>query len=136
MPESPPRQANKSTGIFAPFEWMIAARYLRAKRQESFVSVISLFSLIGIALGVATLIILMSVMGGFRHEFLKNFLGFKGHVLVEGQQGSVRDYRAVTAQLKNVPGVVQAAPILDAGVMATRNGLNTGVYVRGMRRED
>ena len=57
MPESPPPNAPKTAGIFAPFEWMIAARYLRAKRQESFISVISLFSLIGIALGVATLII-------------------------------------------------------------------------------
>src|SRR5579871_5212719 len=74
MPESPP----KRTGIFAPFEWMIAARYLRAKRQESFISVISLFSLIGIALGVATLIIVMSVMNGFRAELLKSILGLSG----------------------------------------------------------
>ena len=60
---------------FAPFEWMIALRYLRAKRQESFVSVISGFSLVGIALGVATLIIVMSVMGGFRHKFIESLLG-------------------------------------------------------------
>src|SRR4051794_25382324 len=73
MPESSSRQAdNQRFGIFAPFEWMIALRYLRAKRRESFISVISLFSLIGIALGVATLIIVMSVMNGFKVELLKS----------------------------------------------------------------
>ena len=72
------------TRAFAPFEWMLALRYLRARRKEGFVSVISGFSLVGIALGVATLIIVLSVMGGFRQEFLKNFLGFKGHVVVSG----------------------------------------------------
>jgi lipoprotein-releasing system permease protein len=124
------------TGIFAPFEWMIALRYLRAKRQESFVSVISGFSLVGIALGVATLIIVMSVMGGFRKEFLDSILGFNGHVTIEAQAGYLPDYDAMATRLGKVPGVLRAAPIVDGQVMATQNGLNTGVVVRGVRPND
>ncbi|HEY8253135.1 MAG TPA: lipoprotein-releasing ABC transporter permease subunit [Rhizomicrobium sp.] len=136
MPDSPPRQTSKSTGIFAPFEWMIAARYLRAKRQESFISVISLFSLIGIALGVATLIIVMSVMNGFKVELLKSILGLSGHVTIQSQLGHMPDYDQVTARVLKVPGVVRVAPIVDGQVMASQNGVNTGVIVRGIRAAD
>jgi lipoprotein-releasing system permease protein len=131
MSESPP-----STRIFAPFEWMIAARYLRAKRQESFVSVISFFSLIGIALGVATLIIVMSVMGGFRHEFLKSIMGFNGHVTVQARGGVMPGFDAVAARLKTVPGVTRAAPMVEGQVMASRDSYNYGVLVRGLRPAD
>jgi lipoprotein-releasing system permease protein len=136
MPESAPKTASKNTGVFAPFEWMIAARYLRAKRQESFISVISLFSLIGIALGVATLIIVMSVMNGFRVELLKSILGLSGHVTVQSQMGNMADYDAVTARVRAVPGVVRAVPVVDGQVMASQNGENAGVVVRGIRRAD
>ncbi|HWM60678.1 MAG TPA: lipoprotein-releasing ABC transporter permease subunit [Rhizomicrobium sp.] len=115
---------------------MIAARYLRAKRQESFISVISLFSLIGIALGVATLIIVMSVMNGFRVELLKSILGLSGHVTVQSQMGNMADYDAVTARVRAVPGVVRAVPVVDGQVMASQNGANAGVVVRGIRRAD
>src|SRR5437016_3907334 len=104
MPESAPKSTSKNTGIFAPFEWMIAARYLRAKRKESFISVISLFSLIGIALGVATLIIVMSVMNGFQVELLKSILGLSGHVTIQSQLGNMVDYDRVTARVRAVPG--------------------------------
>src|SRR5580698_5201732 len=113
---------SRKVGAFAPYEWMLALRYLRAKRQESFVSVISGFSLVGIALGVATLIIVMSVMGGFRKEFLDSILGFNGHVTIEAQAGYLPDYDAMAARLRQV--------------MATQNGLNTGVVVRGVRPND
>ncbi len=136
MPESAPKTASKSTGIFAPFEWMIAARYLRAKRQESFISVISLFSLIGIALGVATLIIVMSVMNGFKVELLKSILGLSGHVTIQSQMGNLADYDAVAARVRAVPGVVRAVPVVDGQVMASQNGENAGVLVRGIRRAD
>jgi len=137
MPESPPPlPAARSTGLFAPFEWMIAARYLRAKRQESFISVISLFSLIGIALGVATLIIVMSVMNGFRIEMLKSILGINGHVTIQSSAGNLADYDAVAQRVRQVSGVIYAAPIVDGQVMASRGNANTGVLVRGMRRED
>src|SRR3569623_120325 len=132
MPESAP----KSTGAFAPFEWMIAARYLRAKRQESFISVISLFSLIGIALGVATLIIVMSVMNGFKVELLKSILGLSGHVTIQSQMGNQPNYDQVAGRIKTVPGVVRATPLVDGQVLASQNGVNTGIVVRGIRAED
>jgi lipoprotein-releasing system permease protein len=132
MPESTP----KSTGVFAPFEWMIATRYLRAKRQESFISVISLFSLIGIALGVATLIIVMSVMNGFKVELLKSILGLSGHVTVQSQLGNMSDYQRVAARIRAVPGVVRATPVVSGGVMATQNDANSVAVVRGIERAD
>jgi lipoprotein-releasing system permease protein len=132
MPESP----KKNTGIFSPFEWMIAARYLGAKRKESFISVISLFSLIGIALGVATLIIVMSVMNGFKVELLKSILGLSGHVTVQSETGNVFNYDAVVTRLLKVPGVVRATPIVDGQVLASWNGENTGVIVHGIRGAD
>ena len=124
------------TRPFAAFEWMIALRYLRARRREGFVSVISGFSLVGIALGVATLIIVMSVMGGFRKEFLASFLGFNGHVTVVGTTAPLADFDAMTQRLKSVPGVVRAAPIVDGQVMGSQNDVNSGVVVRGMRPAD
>src|SRR5579871_5684828 len=95
-----------SSSPFSGFEWLVAGRYLRARRQESFVSVISGFSLVGIALGVATLIIVMSVMGGFRKEFLASILGFNGHVTVQSD-GPMPNYDAVAARLRAVQGVVR-----------------------------
>ncbi len=115
---------------------MIAARYLRAKRQESFISVISLFSLIGIALGVATLIIVMSVMNGFKVELLKSILGLSGHVTIQSQMGNMADYDAIAGRISKVPGVVRATPVVDGQVMASQNNTNLGVIVRGLRRQD
>ena len=112
---------------------MIALRYLRAKRQESFISVISL---IGIALGVATLIIVMSVMNGFKVELLKSILGLSGHVTIQSQMGRMPGYDQVTMRVLKVPGVVRAAPIVDGQVMASQNNVNTGVIVRGIRAAD
>ena len=134
MPESVAKR--RRGGIFTPFEWMLAGRYLRAKRQESFISVISLFSLIGIALGVATLIIVMSVMNGFRVELLKGILGLSGHVTVQSDLGNLADYDAVTKRIRAVQGVVRAAPVVDGQGMASRNNYNTGVAVRGIRQQD
>jgi lipoprotein-releasing system permease protein len=127
---------SRKIGAFAPFEWMIALRYLRAKRQESFVSVISGFSLVGIALGVATLIIVMSVMNGFRHELLKSILGLNGHVTVQAAEGPLPDYDALVRKLLAVPGVTRAAPVVDGQVMASQNGVNSGVIARGLRTAD
>jgi lipoprotein-releasing system permease protein len=113
---------------------MIALRYLRARRQESFISVISGFSLAGIALGVATLIIVMSVMNGFRIELLKSILGLNGHITV--QSYALTDFDAVAGRIRAVPGVIRAAPVVDGEVMASQNGVNLGVVVRGMRAAD
>ena len=127
---------SRKVGAFAPFEWMLALRYLRAKRQESFVSVISGFSLVGIALGVATLIIVMSVMNGFRHELLKSILGLNGHVTVQAAEGLLPDYDVLAQRLRAVSGVTRAAPVVDGEVMASQNGVNLGVVVRGLRTAD
>ena len=136
MPLSSPAASSDSTRPFSAFEWMIALRYLRARRREGFVSVISGFSLVGIALGVATLIIVMSVMGGFRKEFLASMLGFNGHVTIEAAAGPLPNFGAITARLKSVPGVTRAAPLVEGQVMATQNGVSTAGYIRGMRQQD
>ena len=125
-----------TTRAFAPFEWMIALRYLRAKRKESFVSVISGFSLVGIALGVATLIIVMAVMNGFRHELLSRILGLSGHVVVQGYGGELMNFDAAAAKVRAVPGVVRVSPVVDGQVMATANSVSRGALVRGIRRDD
>ena len=130
MPES------KKTGAFAPYEWMIAARYLRSKRRKSALSVVSLLSLLGITLGVAALIIVMSVMNGFRVELLKSFLGLSGHVTIQAEVGTLPNYDAVAERIRAVPGVVRVAPVVNGQVMATKDGNNAGVVVRGIRAED
>ncbi|HEX4535172.1 MAG TPA: lipoprotein-releasing ABC transporter permease subunit, partial [Rhizomicrobium sp.] len=106
------------------------------KRRERFVSVISGISLAGIALGVATLIIVMAVMNGFRHELLSRILGINGHMVVQGLSGSLPDYDAAAKRIRAVPGVTQADPIVDGQVMATSAGMNSGVLVRGISRVD
>jgi lipoprotein-releasing system permease protein len=121
---------------FAAFEWMIAVRYLRPTRREGYVSVISILSLIGIALGVAALIIVLSVMNGFRHELLSRILGLNGHAVVQSLYGNLPNYDALAVKVRAVPGVERVAPIVDGQVMATANGASGGVLVRGMRRED
>ena len=83
--------------IFNAFERMVAFRYLRARRQEGFVSVIAIFSLLGIALGVATLIIVMAVMNGFRTDLIGRILGLNGHLAVYGEGASLTDYEALAA---------------------------------------
>src|SRR3954470_9657469 len=122
--------------MFGPFERMVAFRYLRARRQEGFISVIAIFSLLGIALGVATLIIVMSVMNGFRAELLGRILGLNGHLAVYGVQGPLPNYDALTAEVTKIPGVTRAVPVVEAQVMATNEGRSSGGLVRGLRIED
>ncbi|MBS0471387.1 MAG: lipoprotein-releasing ABC transporter permease subunit [Proteobacteria bacterium] len=128
--------ARTTTRPFAAFEWMIALRYLRAKRRESFISVISIISLIGITLGVATLIIVMSVMNGFREELLSRILGFTGHMKIEAAEGGLKDFDAIAARVRQVPGVTRVAPVVDGQVIVTANGVTRGAQVTGMRRDD
>ncbi len=122
--------------MFAAFEWMLAGRYLRARRQEGFISVIAWFSLLGIALGVATLIIVLSVMNGFRQELLARILGLNGHFVVRETDGQEGQYDALAARLRAVEGVTRAAPIVEGQAMATANGRASGALVRGMRLAD
>ncbi|MCW8952700.1 MAG: lipoprotein-releasing ABC transporter permease subunit [Rhodospirillales bacterium] len=115
---------------------MVALRYLRARRQEGFISVIAWFSLLGIALGVATLIIVMSVMNGFRQELLTRILGLNGHVNVYASADGMKDYDSVASRIVDIDGLVTLSPIVEGQVMATgRNGAR-GALVRGIRPAD
>ena len=118
--------------IFSAFEWMVALRYLRSRRSESFVSVIAGFSLLGIALGVATLIIVMAVMNGFRQDIMSRILGVNGHIDVAGLSYSIEDYDSKVERLKTIPGVVSVSPLVIDQVMATANGMSAGALVRGI----
>src|SRR5262249_23137966 len=122
--------------MFTAFERLVAMRYLRARRQEGFISVIAAFSLLGIALGVATLIIVMSVMNGFRHELLGRILGLNGHLSVRALSGSLTDFDPLVVKIKGVDHVVSATPAVDGQVLATGPAQATGALVRGIRAED
>ena len=121
------------TRPFAPFEWMLAGRYLRARRREGFISVISLFSFLGILLGVATLIVVMAVLNGFRGELLDKILGFQGHISVyHADVSPIIDYDDLAAKLAKVPGVKSAVPLVEGQAMASSLHNNTGALVRGI----
>jgi len=123
--------------MFGPFERAVAGRYLRARRGERFVSVIAGFSLVGIALGVATLIIVMSVMGGFQVDLLNRILGFNGHLGVYPGGSALTDYAATASRIRAVPGVVSAAPVVDGQVLLQGpGGQSAGGLVRGMVPDD
>jgi lipoprotein-releasing system permease protein len=122
--------------IFGAVERMVAFRYLRARRQEGFISVIAIFSLLGIALGVATLIVTLAVMNGFRAELLGRILGFNGHINVYAAQGPITDYDALAAQLKKLPGVTAARPLIEGQVLVTAGSQASGAMVRGLKPED
>tara|TARA_B110000438_G_scaffold287067_1_gene318969 strand:- start:99 stop:1343 length:1245 start_codon:yes stop_codon:yes gene_type:complete len=122
--------------MFGPFERMMAGRYLRARRKEGFVSVIAGFSLLGIGLGVATLIIVMAVMNGYREDIMDRILGVNGHIDIQGVEFSIADYDLRVDAIKEVPGVVLAMPQIVGQVMATSGGISGGAVVRGVRGED
>ncbi len=131
---------------FAPFEWMIAWRYLRAKRAEGGVSVMTWISLIGITLAVFALIATLAVRSGFRAEFVDTILGANAHVTVysigrvEPVSGridrSLQDFEATAERIRAVPGVTRAAPLIKGQVMANANGRNAGIEVFGIAQAD
>ncbi|MGU9962036.1 MAG: lipoprotein-releasing ABC transporter permease subunit [Candidatus Puniceispirillales bacterium WSBS_2018_MAG_OTU23] len=123
--------------IFTPVERMLAMRYMRSRRAEGFISVIAWFSLLGIALGVATLIIVMSVMNGFRVELVGRILGLNGHVAIYSNSGQgIADFDPLSVRIAGIPGVVAVTPQVEGQVMAANNGLTTGAVVRGVRWAD
>src|SRR5437763_14820022 len=126
------------TGIhaFAPFEWMLSLRYLRARRKEGFISVIAGFSFLGILLGVATLIIVMAVMNGFRKELLEKILGLNGHLLIQPLDSPLTDWEQVASRVAGVGGVRLAAPIVEGQALASSPFNASGVLVRGIRGAD
>jgi lipoprotein-releasing system permease protein len=125
------------TKPFAGFEWMLALRYLRARRREGFISVISLFSFLGIALGVATLIVVMSVFNGFHAELLDKILGFSGHVQIyRNDQNPMPNYKALEERISNVPGVTRVIALTEGQAMVSSDRNATGALVRGVSDED
>jgi lipoprotein-releasing system permease protein len=123
--------------MFNAFERAVAGRYLRARRGERFVSVIAIFSLIGIALGVATLIIVMAVMSGFKDDLLGRILGLNGHLGVYAARSEgLMDYQAEVARIRALPGVVSATPVVEGQVLLSANGENSGGLVRGISQAD
>jgi len=124
------------THPFSAYEWMLSLRYLRARRKEGFISVIAGFSFLGIMLGVATLIIVMAVMNGFRQELLSKILGLNGHLLIQPLESPLTDYAAVADRVAKVPGIYLAAPLVEGQALASSPFNASGVVVRGMRGAD
>jgi lipoprotein-releasing system permease protein len=133
-----PAAASVPTGTkaFAGFEWLLAGRYLRTRRREGFVSVIAGFSFLGILLGVATLIIVMSVMNGFRKELLEKIVGVNGHIFATPIDRPLDDYEQVAARLRQVQGIKLAIPLVEGQALASSQVGNGGVLVRGISEED
>jgi lipoprotein-releasing system permease protein len=124
-----------TTRAFAPFEWMLARRYLRARRKEGFISVIAGFSFAGIMLGVATLIIVMAVMNGFRNELFEKIMGFNGHIWVHKIGEPFEDYADVAKRVGTVPGVKVALPLIEGQAMVQSTAQSLGGYVRGITED-
>src|SRR5690606_24012934 len=116
---------------------MVAWRYLRSRRKETVISVIASISFLGIMLGVATLIVVMAVMNGFRAELLTRILGINGHLIVTPVDMPLEDYAAVADRINQVQGIKYAVPLIDGQVLAQGNvGSGTGALVRGIRGQD
>lgn len=126
----------QGTGAFAPFEWLLAFRYLRARRKKGSVSVIAVFAVLGIMLGVATLIIVLSVMNGFRKELFDKILGLNGHVIVRPLARPFNDYLETAERLKAVPGVKFALAVVEGQVMISSQSNSSGIIARGLRADD
>jgi lipoprotein-releasing system permease protein len=124
-------------GPFSVFERMVAWRYLRSRRKETVISVIASISFLGIMLGVATLIVVMAVMNGFRAELLVRILGINGHLVVQPIDLPLEDYEAVAQRINGVAGVKYAIPLIDGQVLASGSvGAGTGALVRGISGEN
>jgi MacB-like periplasmic core domain len=121
---------------FARFERMLAMRYLRPRRKEGFISVIAGFSFFGILLGVAALIIVMSVMNGFRKELISKILGVSGHVFVQAMDQPLTDYDALAKRFEQIKGVKLAIPVINGQVLASSQFSSTGALVRAVSEAD
>jgi lipoprotein-releasing system permease protein len=130
-------EARRPSRPFSAFERMIAWRYLRSRRREAFISVIAGFSFTGIMLGVATLIIVMAVMNGFRAELLNRILGINGHIIMQPMDRPFDDYADLIKRIDAIPGVSYAIPVVQGQALVQGNvGAGTGAMVRGLRGED
>ena len=126
---------NQNPMPFSYFEWKIAGRYLKSKKKDGVISIIAIFSLIGIILGVATLIIVLAVMNGFRSELLDKILGINGHITVQAYNGKLYDYHDYSNSIASLPGISNSIPIIDSQVMISSGDITNGALIKGVTRE-
>jgi lipoprotein-releasing system permease protein len=122
--------------MFSKLEFLIAFRYLKAKRQEGFISIIAIFSFVGIMIGVATLIIVMSVMNGFRYELVNRILGINSHLTIYSRDSSIKNYEELIAQLNENEQIKYVNPLVESQVMVAANSKASGGLVKGINLED
>ena len=122
--------------MFGSVERWVAGRYLRPRREEGFISVIALFSLLGITLGVGTLIVVLAVMSGYRAEIMGVLQGVGGHFVVRSGPQGITDFDAVASRIRDLNGIQSVTPMVEGQAMATANGVASGVVVRGVRQSD
>ncbi|WP_299420725.1 lipoprotein-releasing ABC transporter permease subunit [Sphingomonas bacterium] len=122
--------------LLSRYERMIAGRYLLPGKGERFIAVVAAFSLGAVMLGVWALVIVMSVMNGFRAELFDKIVGLNGHAMVQGYNGQLRDWRSIVAETKATPGVTSAIPLIDQPLMSTVNGRVEFILLRGMAVDD
>ncbi|MCV6575417.1 MAG: lipoprotein-releasing ABC transporter permease subunit [Cohaesibacter sp.] len=127
--------AEEAKQPFALFEWIMAFRYLRSRRREAFISIISWLSFFGIMLGVATLIIVMAVMNGFRSELLDKILGINGHMVIQPVDSDLTDFESVAKRIEGVNGVTYVIPFVEGQTLASGSGGAVGALVRGMSKD-
>jgi lipoprotein-releasing system permease protein len=122
--------------ILSPFEWTIAKRYMLPGRGEAFIALVAAISLVAVMLGVAALVIVMSVMNGFRAELLDKIVGLNGHAIIQAYGGRLDDWQGVLKEVKATPGVVRATPLIEQPLLTTFNGRVEGILVRGNTAPD
>lgn len=122
--------------MFSKLEFLLAFRFLRSKRKEGFISVTAIFSFLGIMIGVATLIIVMSVMNGFRFELVNRILGINAHLSIFSRQGKIVDYENIVKEVSALPGIVYANPIIEGQAMIVAGKSTTGGMVKGISPSD
>ncbi len=128
--------SNKSSIILSPFEWTIAKRYLLPGRGEAFIALVASISIGVVMLSVAMLVIVMSVMNGFRAELLDKIVGLNGHAIVQAYGGRLDDWENVLQEVRQTPGVVEASPLIEQPLLTSFNGRVEAILVRGNTAED
>src|SRR5690606_4829223 len=126
----------KPAGPFSAWEFGLALRYLRARRREGGIALIAIISYVAIALAVMALIVVMSIMAGFRNELLDRMLSFNGHMYVQGQVLVSPDRDAAVRRIAQVPGVASVTPLTESQSIVRAAGVTTGAMVRGIRPQD
>lgn len=133
---APPALTYSRAMLLSRHERMIAKRYLLPGRGEAFIALVAGISLVAVMLGVAALVVVMSVMNGFRAELFDKVVGLNGHAVIQGYGGQLRDWREIAAMAKATPGVTSVTPLIEKPLMAGYNGRNEAVLMRGMRVAD